>query len=302
MNILYFHDIRPFDPYFFPERYKKHSFITDKQFINIINNLENRINHPKEIKKFFSKKYVSKDIILSFDDGLKDHLWVANYLYKKGISAIFFIPFGIIKNKTFIHSHLIQFLIASGYSKEIEKYIYNFLLKTEGLEKKQIKNYYTSRWKNNIWTKEEIFITRTLRESLNINLREKIIRILVEKYLLIDFKDLHNNFYLNFQDIKEIKKLGHFIGSHGYFSHDLRFLNIKSIYEELKRSFFFLKKFTNKDCRFISYPNGGCNDQIKKIAQKIGYEFGFSTHYYHISMKSDLLNLPRLDGTKFIYC
>jgi peptidoglycan/xylan/chitin deacetylase (PgdA/CDA1 family) len=301
MNIVFFHDIRPFDPNFFPLRYKKSSFINRNQFLNIIDQLKKRIAHPSELKNFFLNKYITKDIILTFDDGLKDHLWVADFLFKNGISAIFFVPFCIINSKEFVDSHVIQFLIASGNLNEIEKDIYNFLLKESGLNKKQIENFYISKWKNNQWSKQEVFITRSLREAKNYQLKKEIIKNLTEKYLPIKFADIHCNFYLNFNELLEIEKQGHIIGSHGFYSTDLRFQDSNFIYQDLNNSFNFLKRFKSLNYKMISYPNGGFNEEIINLSRKVGYEIGFTTTNLHVQLKNNLLTLSRFDATKLGY-
>jgi peptidoglycan/xylan/chitin deacetylase (PgdA/CDA1 family) len=294
MKIFMLHDVRSFNPDFFPERYSQHSFLTNDEFLRGINRICTSIAQPSELLQL-AKIHSSSDIILTFDDGLKDHLWVAEVLASMGISAIFFIPFGVIDKKLFINSHLIQFLNASGYRGEIEKYISKFLA-SFGLTENVIKSYYVSRWTNNIWSDQEVFITRSLREALSGTLRQEMINYLVSKYLPISLDELHTNLYLNFSDVERISNLGHIIGSHGYLSLDLRFEDDATRYNELDKSFAYLNQYS--DHRFISYPNGGFSSEIREIATKIGYNIGFGTLHQDISFPCDVLNMPRLDGTK----
>jgi hypothetical protein len=295
MKILMLHDVRPYDPDFFPERYAQHSFLTDTEFMNGINKVRSNIVNPQALFHF-SINHKVEDVVLTFDDGLKDHLWAAEFLAGMGLSAIFFIPFGVISEKIFINSHLIQFLVASGRQSEIEKYIHDFLSEN-GLTKDQINGYYISRWAKNVWSQQEIFITRTLREALNGNLRQQMINYLSSEYLPVDLDDLHDKFYLNFPEVEKIASLGHIIGSHGYFSLDLRFENDDTVHSELHKSFSYLSKYPAKN-RIISYPNGGVSDNIKRVAEEIGYEFAFGTRHEAITATFDKMNISRLDGTK----
>lgn len=295
MKILMLHDVRPFDPNFFPERYAQHSFLTDTEFLSGVSKLRSKIVNPHTSFPLYNN-HNSEDVILTFDDGLKDHLWVAEVLASMGISAIFFIPFGVISEKLFINSHLIQFLVASGHRSEIEKYILSFL-SSEGLTKEQINGYYISRWTNNIWGRQEIFITRVLREALTGDLRQQMINHLSTEYLPVDLCDLHDNFYLNFSDVAKISSLGHIIGSHGYLSLDLRFENDAIVYSELNKSYRHLSKYAGNN-KLISYPNGGFSEHIKSVAEQIGYEFGFGTKHEAAFAACDKMNISRLDGTK----
>ena len=137
MKILMFHDIRDLDYNFFPERYKHHSFLSVTQFKKGIEVILNNISNPDNIINKLPDPLFNKKFILTFDDGLKDYLWVAEYLAKKNISAIFFVPIGIIKEKKFIDSNLIQFLLSTKYKKEIQQILYTHLL-DKGLLKKKI--------------------------------------------------------------------------------------------------------------------------------------------------------------------
>ncbi len=297
MKIFMLHDVREFDPNFFPERYKLNSFLTDLEFIRGINKISNNICDPHHIFARLNNKIYCNDILLTFDDGLKDHLWVAEYLADRGIYAIFFIPFGSILEGKFIDSHLIQFLIASGYRNEIEKYLYSYLIKNN-FSKKIIDNYRLSNHKSNTWSEQEIFITRVIREVFNFSTRKILLDYLVDKYIPLNLAQLHKSFYLNLSDINKILSLGHVLGSHGYFSYSLKNESESSIKSELSNSFDQLHKYPAIPYKSISWANGGFTDTIGKHAIGYGYEIGFGTGHLAVSTSSNMLNLPRLDATK----
>jgi len=294
MNILMLHDVRPFDPNFFPERYKQHSYLTDQEFLRGVNSIHRYILNPTCL--FSSVKQTNENYILTFDDGLKDHLWVAEVLAEKKISAIFFIPFGVLKEKSFINSHLIQFLIASGSKNEIANYIYNYL-DAQGVPRNLIESFKISRWKNNLWTTEEVFITRVLREALDGTTRAHLLYELINEFLNINLSALHRNLYLTFEDLNHISDLGHIIGSHGYYSMDLRFEDESVINNELTKPIKYLERF-NTCNHMISYANGGYNTTIASATRKAGYRYGFGTKSEVFHKITDPYHLPRLDGTK----
>jgi peptidoglycan/xylan/chitin deacetylase (PgdA/CDA1 family) len=300
MNILMLHDIRSFDVNFFPDRYRQHSFLTDLEFINGLNLIKNNIVDINEIineNVLFNYAKSKNNYALTFDDGLKDHLWVAEILSSKKITAAFFIPFGVIEEKVFIHSHLIQFLNASGKRSLIANELNELLLYVYKLTPDQISNFKISKWKNNLWTQEEVFITRVLREYFNYESRELILLSLCQKYLSIDLSEIHEMFYLTLKEVLLIKEMGHIIGSHGYLSLDLRYENSSIINLELSKSFEYLKDYGSKN-KLISYPNGGFSAELREAVIGAGYEIGFSTTHRSINIDDDILCIPRLDGTK----
>lgn len=300
MNVLMLHDVRPFDNNFFPERYKQHSFLTDDEFANGISILEkDLINFDYIVNSEIANgiEVMPEKYALTFDDGLKDHIWVAQYLADKKITAAFFIPFGVIQEKTFIHSHLIQFLIASGELKSIAFDLHKLLQQECKFTDNQILSYKISKWKNNLWSEDEVFITRVLREVFSFERRDHILKSLSKKYLKIDLAEIHDSFYLSDKDIRLIAEMGHYIGSHGYYSLDLRYESQEVAQCEIVRSYDFLNEYDNQ-IKTISYPNGGFSDLIRNIVSSTGFQYGFGTTHCSINIDDDALHLPRLDGTK----
>lgn len=294
------HDVRPFDNNFFPKRYSQHSFLTDDEFINGISFLEKDLvgfdyliePNVRNILGLIPGKYA-----LTFDDGLKDHIWVAEYLASKNIIAAFFIPFGVIKEKTFIHSHLIQFLIASCDLQSIAFDLCKLLREELNFSDDKISSYKISKWKNNLWSEDEVFVTRVLREAFTFARRDNVLKSLSKQYLKIDLAEIHKSFYLSNEDICSIAEMGHYIGSHGYYSLDLRYESLDVVMSEIVKSYNFLSDYEN-NIKTISYPNGGFSDFIRKHVSSVGFQYGFGTAHQAVNNLDDILHLPRLDGTK----
>ena len=133
-----------------------------------------------------------------------------------------------------IDSHKIQFILAA----EKEEIILSKLLriiKTEfDIKDDYLDSFKESKWKNNIWTNEMIFITRILREFKTSLERKLLIDRLFTNFVTSDEKDFAENFCLNFKQVKEISNMGHVIGGHGYKSLDLRYCKRRS---EIKRKY-----------------------------------------------------------------
>jgi len=296
MKVLMLHDVRPFDKNFFAQRYAQHSFLTEAQFLNGVKAVNENLIDPISLEENDSLNH-EKKIMLTFDDGLKDHLKVAEILADQGKKAVFFIPFGIIHSGEFITSHLIQFLIAGADLTKLSAWLYNELVKLD-CSIDYINGFSVSRWANNLWDKNQIFVTRVLREFREGEDRNKLLMNAMRVFFNYDIHALHENLYLKPADVIEINRMGHTIGSHGWLSCDLRFEDSDVIEHELTASMDALKMIADKNS-WISFANGGTNKGIESTLKKVGYTCAFGTEHKPISNFSlERFNLPRLDGTK----
>ncbi len=123
-NVIMYHYIRSFDnefPYFkfldFKNFKKQNNFFLKKKgFIKITDNID---------EDYYKDKY-----LLTFDDGLKEHLKVAKYLHNRNILGIFFVPSYQIIKKDFLPIHKIHLIFGKFNSSEIieiyQKFKVNF--------------------------------------------------------------------------------------------------------------------------------------------------------------------------------
>ena len=156
-----------------------------------------------------------------------------------------------------------------------------------------------SKWQNNIWTKEMIFITRILREFKTSVERKLLIERLFNKFVTSDEKDFSENFYLNFNQVEEISNMGHIIGGHGHKSLDLRFCKISEIKSEIFKSDKFISKF-NSQKKLYAYANGGFNDYAIQILRNLNFKKAFTTNLeYKCSENLKRYVSKRIDPSKF---
>jgi peptidoglycan/xylan/chitin deacetylase (PgdA/CDA1 family) len=296
MKALMLHDVRTFDKNFFPQRYAQHSFLTQTQFLNGLKSLNKNLIEPTFLEES-DRPHHENEVLLTFDDGLKDHLKVAEILAEKGKRAVFFIPFGIVQSGEFIASHLIQFLIAGADLTKLSAWIANELIKL-GCSLDYINEFAVSKWKNNLWDRDQVFVTRVLREFGDSEKRNKLLLSALATFFSYDLRALHENLYLTFADVVEINRMGHTIGSHGWLSCDLRYVESDIIERELVAPLDALKGISDKN-PWMSFANGGSSEVIERELRKAGYTCAFGTEHKSISNFSlERFNLPRLDGTK----
>lgn len=294
------HDIREIDPNFYPDRFKLPYFLRPHQFYNIVDNLNSansnllRFDEPFIVNEHTIR---SNKHVFTFDDGLKDHLEVAKHLFKNKTKAVFFIPSGPILENSIIDSHKIQFIIAAAPPQKIIETIGLYYEDTFNLSRDNLNKFFISRWENNIWPKEMVFITRILREFDDFKWKRSLLANLFQTYVSNDPISFSKEFYLNTDDIEVILDLGHIVGGHGHFSYDLRYENVETIEYEIKKMDSFLNSFSIKE-KYFAYANGGYNDNVIDELNKYNFIYSFTTGHRKVEVEDNNMFLPRIDATK----
>ena len=281
MNYLMFHDIRDFNENYFPKRYKLPYFYTISSFKNIL----------QRFKPISFDKQLNSGFIYTFDDGLVDHYRIAEILYSMNIRAVFFVPSAPVREREMILSHKIQFIIASRDENIIVKELIDLIKDNYDVNSKELSYYKNSKWSNNIWSEEMIFITRLLREFRGNDERRNLSDSLFSKFVSTDEKDFANSFYLNIQQVKDISNMNHIIGGHGNKSINFSFSKNHEIKSEIIISNDFISLF-NPDKKYYAYANGGFNEYAISMLDNYNFEKAFTTNIEN-NTKSELTSLFR---------
>ena len=292
-----FHDIRNLEDTNYPKRYNLKSFLNEEQFKYQVNLIKNKykIISSLDVKNIDIHNDDNDYAVLTFDDGLSDHFKVYKYLRSLKITGTFLIPkMPIIENKV-INTHKIQFILASTDEKIIKDEILGLFDNKE----KIWKDYSTTKWKNNWWSEEMIFITNFLRRYNDNNLNHtQLTDYLFDKFVTKDELNFSKDLYLNEKNIEEMSNNGMIIGGHGDVSENL--LLIDDYKTDINESKKFISKYSNE---FIfSYPNGGYNDIIKTHMNSINCSISYSINPYTITDldEIDYLEFPRYDSPQKI--
>jgi len=221
-------------------------------------------------------------ILLTFDDGLKDHyLYVFPILKKFNIQGLFFPTAETIESKKVIDVHKIHFILANCENKnELIDEIFMFINKHKEEYRLNSPEIYFKELAipNRFDTNEVIFIKRILQRALPNHLRSKIVDNLFKKFVTEDEASFAEELYLSFNEIYEMKKSGMFFGSHGYSHEWLTYLNEEELDLELKKMFEFnLKINNNGNDMIMCYPYGNYNQNLIKKLSILGYKAGLTT-------------------------
>lgn len=271
--------------------------------------MEDLIEYYKNPKK---KELPEKAILLTFDDGYKDHYtYVLPVLLENNIQGSFYIPTKCFQNKKVLDVNKIHFILESciGEEEKILKEIEEYLGKNKDSRITLPYNDYFKEYAvdSRFDKKEIIFIKRMLQVVLPKDYREKLVDILFKKYVctigdkIISERAFWEELYLNPEQIRMMEKLGMHIGFH---SHDHIWLNSLSKEEQefqIKSSINYFKEIGVKTEKMtLSYPYGGYNEESVELIKKYEIPLAFTTKVAVADLnKDENYALPRLDTNDF---
>ena len=289
------------------EKFKKQiKFFKENYNFVRIEDLIEYYKNPKE------KELPEKAILLTFDDGYKDHYtYVLPVLLENNIQGSFYIPTKCFQDKKVLDVNKIHFILEScvGEEEKILKEIEDYLEKNKDSRVSLSYNDYFKEYAvdSRFDKKEIIFIKRMLQVVLPEDYREKLVDILFKKYVctigdkIISERAFWEELYLTPEQIRMMEKLGMHIGFH---SHNHVWLNSLSKEEQefqIKSSINYFKEIgINTEKMTISYPYGGYNEDTIELMKKYKISLGFTTEVKKVDLKiSDCLKLPRMDTNDF---
>jgi peptidoglycan/xylan/chitin deacetylase (PgdA/CDA1 family) len=282
-----YHDIRDNKNPNFENRYNLKSFLNIDLFKNHLKYLKKNFNiiDSNEIQNAITSRH--NHALLTFDDGLLDHYHIGEILSDMKINGTFFIPTQSVKDRVVMRSHKIQFILSCSDEKNLTK-------KIIGLTNQNLWGEYSvSKWKNNWWSPEMVFVTNILRYIDDGTITEQLFSEIVSN----DEVGFCNELYLNEPQIKALVAAGHKIGGHGFTSHILPELPCQE--SDIKKSLDYISKFTT-DPTLFSYPNGKYDQETLKILRKYNCKFSYTVVKENITRETSMLEIPRYDGPQDI--
>ena len=297
-----YHYVRKFNSNF---PYSKHKEIEDfaKEIKNLINLGYEFKNVTEAIKSLEREEDTQKVILLTFDDGLKDHFNVAKVLNNLGITkGTYYIPTKSYLDNKILHVHKAHLIL----SKEGEKSLDLLFAACNNLgisisdhrnykvEKEIFKNAY-SKWDTNLKIKE---FKSLINYYGSIGVRDLLLDEIISK---IGIKKKANDIYLSLNEIKEISEMGFEIGSHGVSHTLLTRMDTNSQKEELYNSKKLLEEITSRNINSFCYPYGGkksYNKYTLKLLEEVDYHNAISVENRDINketIKNNFFEIPRYD-------
>lgn len=304
-KIIVYHYVRPIKE----SRYTEIKGLEVADFIRQIKYFKanfNFITVEQFLDHIYNKGTIpNNSILLTFDDGFKDHyLHVFPVIRKLGIQGLFFLPAQAIEENKILDVHKIQFVLATCKNKHdiinkirdlIEQYKEEY--KLDSFESYFSKFVTYDRFD----TKEISFIKRMLQKNLPRKLRNKLTDELFNKYVTKDQELFSNNLYISFDEICEMSRAGMYFGSHGYSHEWLSSLSSDELEIELEKSLNFYYKINQKnDDLIMCYPYGDYNNLVIQKLKTRGFKAGFTTEVGDAELtQENVFTLKRYDTNDF---
>ena len=268
---------------------KNFNILSNNQFIEILNS--------RKIPK-------KKSILLTFDDGYRDHFeYVFPFLKKQDVSAVFYPPIMCVRNKAVLDVNKIHFILAKEENRDkildlIFLYVKKILNKNPqqiGIEKINLLSRYDD--------KKTILIKILLQHHLPLPYRKKIVDKIFKHIVNYSEEEFSKILYMNKNNIQELYKNNFSIGSHGYNHYWWEKINKNEQEMEIKKSINYFKKIKVFDKNFsVCYPHGSYNLQTLNLLKKYKIKFALTTRVGSVNKKNikKVYELPRFDTNDFI--
>ena len=296
MKVVMYHYIRNFNKKF---RYFN-KFLSKKEFANQIRYFEKSKGIVKNLDEYEKNK---DKYLLTFDDGLKEQLYAAKLLAKKGLFGIFFIPTIPIIKKKFLDVHKIQILLAILGAKKVLNYIGNnedYKKAVKKIKKKNVTKF-SRAYSFNKDNQENIIFKKNMNYLIDKRTRSNVLDEMFKKFKI---NEKVKDYYMNISDIKYLKKIGMEIGCHSHSHNILSKMTYINQKKEIINSKKILEKKLNSKINFFCFPYGrkySYDKNTLKILKDVGFKYSFSVESRDVN-KKDLLKkfqLPRYDTNYF---
>jgi len=296
LSIIMYHYVRDFSK----KKTEKIKGLDIKFFVKQLDFLQKNFNIIDPSDLILKKKTFRKDdCLLTFDDGLKDSTeYILPELTKRNLKACFF-PIGItIKERQLLDVHIIQHILAreNNITKLVKKINEDCL--EAGISENQIKKNYKDYAKPNQYDSADIiYFKRMLQHVLPEKIRTKILDNIFKKIFNISKKEMAENLYMNYSDIKKLQDSEMNIGSHTYTHAWLPKLNKIEQKKEMNNSLEFLKEINSPINDWIMcYPWGQYNGDTIEVLKEINCSYGFTAQPGVANLNNSKFELSRIDA------
>lgn len=301
MNAIMYHYVRPKNY----SKFKKIKYLDFDLFKRQLDYFEKKfgILTTDEFVNNYNKKINTDKVVLTFDDGLKDHYnFVFPELKKRKINAFFFICNDQYKSNDVLPVHKIHHLISEFNSQTLLKKALK-IISTNDLDNKLINEFDKEIYKNQINNDYDFQFKRLFNYYLKY---DKVNLILNELSLdLFDFQELSNILYLKLSELIEMENDGNIIGGHTVSHKVLSRLDKEDQFYEIKSNLDFLMNNLKMITKSFCYPYGGknsYNNNTIEILNDLSFHHAFAVNDTEINNHNFnfKFELNRIDCNKFL--
>jgi peptidoglycan/xylan/chitin deacetylase (PgdA/CDA1 family) len=244
-------------------------------------------------------------IVLTFDDGLRDHFdFVLPELQSRKLWGIFYIPTGVYATKKLLGVHRIHYLVGRLGGERLLEMIEG-LVSDDMLTRKDIKGFRT-----NTYTRHPELdsatnrVKRILNYYISYRWRESILDQLMEN--TCNEEKIYERYYINPKEIAEMQQREMIVGSHGISHRVFASMNQLEQKTEIEEAYSFLNQVTGGlKLKTFSYPYGRHHTftrETENILKDNGTLFSFAVDCREINEEDVICRpqaLPRFDCNQF---
>jgi len=224
--------------------------------------------------------FPDKSCLITFDDG-----WVDNHenafplLSERDLPATIFLPFNYIGCKLMFWQEELNLrlgMIASSGREEDCKFLSQLTGCTTNTGREYISNY-VSQLKRNDYSEINAVLESVRKQQQGISLPQ------------------HYDRYLSWDQVIGMQKAGIDFQSHSLSHRILPRLEPDAIERELIDSRRLLETRLGKPVMAIAYPNGDTSPLVESLAEKSGYQLGFTTRKGYVDKNTPEYAIPRIN-------
>lgn len=268
--------------------------VTTKTFTKQMNYLAKNFHivAPEDFLNHMQNKvpFASKTCLVTFDDGWKDNFKNAlPVLKEKKIPALVFLTTGFIgTGYHFWQTRLIRSLyslrayVAQNPDQQPKKLP---AMKIDEISK--IVHCSDQEFREKV----QSFVASQKKED--ISLIEERIALLNKDIQSKDEEGVGYEEFLDWQEVKEMKKDGIWFGSHGISHRILPTLEVEELEKEISKSKEAIENKLGKDTWAFSYPNGDFSKVAVDAVRKSGYKLAFTTESGPVASRDDPYRIKR---------
>jgi peptidoglycan/xylan/chitin deacetylase (PgdA/CDA1 family) len=303
LNTVMYHYVRPIQK----SKYPKIKGLEFKKFVKQLDFLEQNftiINPFDFLDHVLNRKKlnVPNPCLLTFDDGLKDHLqYVLPELQKRGLSGCFFVPTASLQKLELLDVHAIHFILESGHSVRDLLGLTTEICLNFGFDVKISHSGLALNKSNRFDGADVKRLKRLLQYELPLTIRHDVVTNLFEKLVKESASELAQKLYMTVEDLQYMVLQGMLIGSHSHTHTWLEYQTLPNQLAEISRSVSFLQKIGVMDTNWLfAYPYGSYNSETIDLLESLGCKAAFTTKVGFSCLGSEnLLALSRFDTNDY---
>jgi len=302
MKAIMYHYVRPDEPGL---PYFRHLHIDE--FVKQLDYFENKFGFVsrEEFQNSITFNQPARGVVLTFDDGFKDHIhYVLPELLKRNLWGIFYIPTSPCQAGNMIDVHRIHMLIGKHGGNAIAEAI-NDIISEDMLSQTHVEEFRTKVYTTQNNDENTAYVKSLLNYFIDYKYREGVLDKLMSIFYPNQEK-LVQEFYMTRDELAHMHNNGMLLGSHSVNHPVMSKLALEEQETEIVLSFKMIESITGQlAIKSFCYPYGGFHtftDETENLLEKHSCHFSFNVEPRDIN-QNDLANrpqaLPRFDCNMF---